>query len=98
MPFRPISLPDVLLPATKPSRMYPTCETDEYAKSRLVLFWLIAARLPTVIETTAITASIGAHEGRSGPRPITKMRTRNANAAAFGAVERKAVTAVGAPS
>ena len=69
-----------------------------YASRRLMLVWLMAARLPTVRVSTAITESSGSHTSRaeaSGPR---KMRSRNAIDAAVDPTERYAVTVVGAPS
>src|SRR5262245_5460616 len=69
-----------------------------YANSRLMLLWLMAARLPMVMVRTATTASSGSQESRadaSGPR---NMRSKKANDAAFEATERYAVMVVGAPS
>ena len=37
--------------ATMPISRYPACAIDEYASIRLRLFWVSAARLPSVIET-----------------------------------------------
>src|ERR1700724_1526595 len=65
---------------------------------RLMLVWVMAARLPTVIVAIATTMSNGSQAARteaSGPR---KIRNRNAKDAAFDATDRYAVTVVGAPS
>src|SRR5579885_2739805 len=63
-----------------------------------MLFWLMAARLPTVM--VAMATALSSHSqltraGASGPR---KMRSRKAMEAALEATERYAVTVVGAPS
>src|SRR5690348_5658664 len=60
--------------------------------------WLIAARLPTVMVRIATAASTGSQESSEDARGPRKMRSRNANDAAFDATERYAVIVVGAPS
>src|ERR1043165_2248325 len=69
-----------------------------YAKSRLIFDWLMAARLPTVMVRIATTVSSGSHDGRAGASGPRKIRSKNANEAAFEATERYAVMVVGAPS
>src|SRR6266568_6692243 len=65
---------------------------------RLTFCWRRAARLPTVIESTATTQSIGDHTERKLGNISYTTRRSTANAAALGAVDIRATTGVGEPS
>ena len=57
----------------------------------------MAARLPSVIDTTDSTISICCQSVARPDRPSTRMRKVMPNAASLGAPEISSVTAVGAP-
>ena len=66
--------------------------------SRLMLLWLIAAKAPSsmdAIETKTITCR---HSPTRSPNGPISTRMVSAMAAILGALAKKAVTAVGAPS
>src|ERR1035441_9816050 len=65
---------------------------------RFTFCWRRAARLPTVIESTATTQSSGTHTERRMGNISYVTRNRSAKAAALGAVDRSATTGEGAPS
>src|ERR1700739_1544469 len=65
---------------------------------RFTFCWRSAARLPMVMERTAMTHNAGDHMDRRVGNISYTMRSRNANAAALGAVDISATTGDGAPS
>ena len=85
--------------------MKPVCPIDEYASIRFILFCHIAPKFPTIMLNIAITAITVVKlkrelsipdklRGSNGARTLIK----SPNPAIFGAVDKKAVTGVGAPS
>src|SRR4051794_29938279 len=99
----------VMEAAASPISRYPAWAMELYASIRLRLVWVIAARLPTVMVSAAITPITwgqGTSESTvamSGDSPLVesapkKIRTASAKPAALGPTERKAVNGVGAPS
>ena len=64
---------------------------------RLMLVCSSAAKLPTVIESSAETQTSGSQAEPIGSNAVRKMRRKTAKAAAFGPAERNAATGVGAP-
>ena len=65
-----VFLMPVSLPAMRPSSMYPACEIELYASSRLIFVWLIAARLPSVSVRTATAARMGSHIERASGNAV----------------------------
>ena len=57
----------------------------EYASMRFKLVCAMAAMLPIAIDSIAISTSIGCQSETRPPKPSTKSRITNANAAIFGA-------------
>src|ERR1700761_3519238 len=82
----------------KAARRYPACAIDEYASIRLTFCWRSAARFPMVMERTATIQSTGDKTARMVGNISYTTRSRNAKAAALGAVDIKATTGEGAPS
>src|SRR3546814_21102612 len=63
-----------------------------------MLVWLIAASAPRVMEATEMNQMICCHCATRSPKGPIMTRTMSATAATLGAVAKKAVTGVGAPS
>ena len=78
--------------------MYPACAMEEYANSRMMLFWRNAMRLPTVIVSTASAQNIGCHTSCWWKKPTKTSWRMATKPAAFEATDRNAVIGVGAPS
>src|SRR5512132_706985 len=68
---------------------------DEYASSRLTLFWTSAATFPMVMDNAA---TIQISQTRPGAWASNSMRSKTANAAALGAVDMNPTIGAGAPS
>src|SRR5258708_2293361 len=62
-----------------------------------MLVWLIAAKAPSSIDRTEVTITICCHSPTMVPKGWISTRTRSATAAILGAIEKNAVTGVGAP-
>src|SRR3954464_12209621 len=97
----------VLEAAASPIKRYPAWAMELYASIRLRLVWFIAARLPTVMVSAAITPMTwgqGTSDrtvAMSGDVPLwesapKKIRTASAKPAALGPTERNAVNGVDA--
>ena len=71
---------------------------DEYASIRLILLWVMAAMLPTVMVTAASTQNSTCQSAARPGSPSMKIRRIMAKDAAFEPTDRYAVTGVGAPS
>ena len=77
--------------------MYPEWATELYASIRRTLRWRSAARFPTNIVRIARKAITAVHVGAASGIPSSRIRSRTAKVAAFGATERNAAALVGAP-
>ncbi len=71
---------------------------DEYAISRLILRWPIAAKAPRPIDAIETNTTICCHWDRMSGKAMVAVRTNIAMPATFGAEAKNAVTGVGAPS
>ena len=71
---------------------------EEYAISRLMLRWPMAAKAPSSIEAIATNTRICCHCVATVGKATTAARTNTAIAATLGAAAKKVVTGVGAPS
>ena len=76
---------------------YPACAIELYPSMRFTLVCVSAAKLPNVMEASALIHTSGSHPRPIGWKGVMKIRRKMANAAAFGPVERNAVTGDGAP-
>ena len=86
------------LAVRNPSSMYPMFAIVEYASIRLMFVCEIAIKLPSTIESTQRMISIPCQSTWAPCSAPESMRSVIANAAIFGAVPIRSVTAVGAPS
>ena len=71
---------------------------EEYAISRLMLRWPMAAKAPSAIEAIATNTTICCHCVTTPGNATMVARTNMAMPATFGAAAKKAVIGVGAPS
>ena len=74
------------------------CPIEEYAISRLILRWPMAAKEPSAIEAIDTKVTICCHSCVMPGKAATAARTKMAMPATLGAAAKKAVTGVGAPS
>ena len=74
------------------------CPIEEYAISRLMLVWPIAASAPRIIEAMDTSTMSCCQAISRWPNGVTMTRSSRPIAATFGAVEKNTVTGVGAPS
>ena len=86
------------VPGTNPISAKPILLIEEYASSRLMFVWPIAATPPRMVEASAEKIVICRHASVAGPSASTATRTSSAIAATLEDDARKAVTGVGAPS
>src|SRR5258707_12450804 len=84
--------------ATIPSKIYPTCEIEEYASMRLILVCVMAAKLPTVSERIATPGTGISQSRRTGQKTDANNRSSSAKLAVFDATQIEGVTCVGVPS
>ena len=84
--------------AASGSSTQPAWATVDQASSRMATRWVSATRLPTVMVTTASTATAGAQVPASAGRPMPSSTTSAAAPATLETTERKAATGSGAPA
>ena len=80
-----------------PIKIVPIWAIPEYASNRLMFRCAIATILPYSMDRMAVPIISQTHSGLKPGNVEKSMRNKIANAAPFGAIERKAVTGVGAP-
>src|SRR2546429_9693815 len=83
--------------AAKATKIYPACAMELYASSRLTLVCTSAPRFPANIVSAASTQN-AQNQKCVAAGTVAKIRSNNANAAAFGPAENSAVTGEAAPS
>ena len=71
---------------------------EEYAISRLILVWPMAAKAPSAIEAMATKTTICCHWAKILGKATIVVRTNMAMPATLGAAAKNAVIGVGAPS
>lgn len=68
---------------------------EEYASIRLMLVWLAAIKLPTIILNILINSNIGCHLGSMKENTVLKIRIAKAKPAALDPTDKNATTGVG---
>src|SRR5579862_599085 len=89
--------PFIEVTAVKATSTYPACAIELYASSRFTFVCTTAPRLPTNIVSAAKIQN-AQNQKVVAASMVVKIRSNNANVAAFGPAANKAVTGVGAPS